>query len=410
MPTDTMNSAIQKKNKEHTSQPEHRKKPLVSIAVVDDNPTVRRLAQIILEKEGYLVDLLENGKQALEMAHSNPPDLMLLDCQMPDINGYEVCRQIHRDLEKGHFPVIFISGNTDIESKLEGFESGGIDYITKPFDPVELKYRIKTHLELSRHRRQIHKQARQLEFLVESQNRRLNQLREAQENLLTSPEQFPELNLGIHFQPALEAGGDFYDILKLSDDQYGFLVADVSGHDLGSAYITGALKALTVCFTNETLTVDETFFMLNSALIKFLDACQYATACYIKYTRTHKKLDIICAGHPAPIILRKDGTIFQPEMSGMVLGMMDEVDCDVNSVEVAHGDRLYLFTDGLIEGYPDEKGNTGSRFYGNACLMDKIIETQSLPIKSSVINISKDFQARNRGAITDDVILMGIAF
>ncbi|MCT7951757.1 diguanylate cyclase [Ancylothrix sp. C2] len=124
------------------------KKP--DILVVDDVPENLRLLASILQSRGYRLRRVTNGKMALSAAHSAPPDLILLDIMMPDISGYEVCEKLKSSPDTSEIPVIFLSALDDVVDKIKGFQVGGVDYITKPFQVEEVIARIETQLTIVR--------------------------------------------------------------------------------------------------------------------------------------------------------------------------------------------------------------------------------------------------------------------
>lgn len=118
------------------------------VLIVDDAPkNIQVIANLLGDKE-YDVSYATNGTQALDLVRENNYDLVLLDVMMPGMDGYEVCRQIKLDSFYKDMPVIFITAKTDEESIVEGFDAGGQDYVTKPFNAAELMARVKTHLKL----------------------------------------------------------------------------------------------------------------------------------------------------------------------------------------------------------------------------------------------------------------------
>jgi len=119
-----------------------------NILIVDDTLANLQLLAGILKEAGYKVRPALSGKQALEAIKNQPPDLILLDIKMPDMDGYEVCRTLKSQPETKAIPIIFISALTDIEDKLKAFQAGGLDYISKPFQFEEVKARVWTHLQL----------------------------------------------------------------------------------------------------------------------------------------------------------------------------------------------------------------------------------------------------------------------
>jgi len=118
------------------------------ILVVDDTTANLQLLMNILSEQGYTVYPASEGEQALEFVRSTIPDLILLDIKMPGMDGYEVCRRIKSDDRTRSIPIIFISILEDEHEKVEGFQAGAVDYITKPFLPEEVLARIRLHVRL----------------------------------------------------------------------------------------------------------------------------------------------------------------------------------------------------------------------------------------------------------------------
>lgn len=124
--------------------------PHGSIMAVDDNPANLKLLEDMLRNEGYEVRSFPLGRLALAAAQQEPPDLILLDVNMPEMNGYEVCERLKSSERLSGVPVIFISALNATEDKVKGFQSGGADYVSKPFQFEEVQARIETHLKLRR--------------------------------------------------------------------------------------------------------------------------------------------------------------------------------------------------------------------------------------------------------------------
>jgi CheY-like chemotaxis protein len=121
-----------------------------NIMIVDDNPANLKLLEDMLRQHGYEVRSFPRGRLALAAAAQEPPDLILLDINMPEMNGYEVCEQLKASAGLSGIPVIFLSALNAVEDKVKGFRSGGVDYISKPFQFEEAQARVETHLKLRR--------------------------------------------------------------------------------------------------------------------------------------------------------------------------------------------------------------------------------------------------------------------
>jgi DNA-binding response OmpR family regulator len=119
-----------------------------NILIVDDIPSNIRLMVSILDEHGYSVSYAQSGKDAIKLCEKTSFDLILLDIMMPGMDGFEVCVEIKAMPTYEEIPIIFLTARTDQGSILKGFEKGGVDYVTKPFNEKELLVRIRTHLEL----------------------------------------------------------------------------------------------------------------------------------------------------------------------------------------------------------------------------------------------------------------------
>lgn len=138
-----------------------------NILIVDDTPDNLRLLTKILESQGYIIRKSLNGRMALQAAYRYPPDLILLDINMPEMNGYEVCQQLKASKTTDQIPIIFISALDQINDKVQAFELGGQDYITKPFQELEVLMRVKNQLLIKQQYQQLLEQNQRLEHEIQ---------------------------------------------------------------------------------------------------------------------------------------------------------------------------------------------------------------------------------------------------
>lgn len=142
-----------------------------SILIVDDNRFNLEMLAEILRTQGYMLRLAENGRIALQLALSEPPDLILLDIQMPGIDGYQVCERLKAIQRLAKIPIIFLSALDSTSDKTKAFEAGAVDYVTKPFEYAEVRVRVDAHLKLRRLQEQLEDHNRRLEDMVQEQVR-----------------------------------------------------------------------------------------------------------------------------------------------------------------------------------------------------------------------------------------------
>ncbi len=143
----------------------------MKVLIVDDSPQALALAKARLAPEEHELMTAESAKAGIEIARRQEPDLILLDVKMPDMSGFEACRRIKEDPELALIPVIFLTGSDDVEDKVVGLRIGAVDYVTKPFDPFELRARVAAALRTKRLQDLLNEQAR-LDPLTEMPNRR----------------------------------------------------------------------------------------------------------------------------------------------------------------------------------------------------------------------------------------------
>ena len=160
--------------------------PAANVLVVDDIPENIHLLAGILAHKQYKVRPATSGHRALEYARSNPPDIILLDIKMPGMDGYEVCKELKADSHTRDIPVIFISALGEHGDKIKAFSSGGVDYITKPFQEEEVLFRIQTHLDMQQLKQRLEEDNKALQ-------REIAERHQAQQALQSSEYRFRQL-------------------------------------------------------------------------------------------------------------------------------------------------------------------------------------------------------------------------
>jgi serine/threonine protein kinase/AmiR/NasT family two-component response regulator len=176
------------------------------VFIVDDNPNNLNLLTRILRDAGYQVRMANSGKRALSAVQQNPPHLILLDINMPEMDGYAVCRALKQDPRTESIPVIFLSALDDVDEKLNGFRAGGVDYVTKPFHAEEVLARVESQVQLFRLRSLLEERNRELS----RRNAELEASNHAAQRIFgTVSELLPgrELDRGYRIGPKIGSGG-----------------------------------------------------------------------------------------------------------------------------------------------------------------------------------------------------------
>src|SRR5687767_13108020 len=200
-----------------------------SILVVDDTPANLQVLAGMLKDRGYKVRPVPSGKLALMAAQRDPPDLILLDINMPEMNGYEMCALLKADEQLKGIPVIFISALTEQLDKVKAFAIGGVDYLTKPFQMEELHARVETHLKLRHLQLELEDTNARLAKVNARMSRDLKAAAKIQSTFL--PREIPHVpgtDFAWIYQPCDELAGDGLNIIPLGDSKVGLYVLDVS--------------------------------------------------------------------------------------------------------------------------------------------------------------------------------------
>jgi phosphoserine phosphatase RsbU/P len=389
------------------------------ILVVDDTPANLQVLAGMLKERGYKVRPVPSGKLALLAARSEPPDLILLDINMPEMNGYEVCEHLKGDDKLKGIPVIFISALTEQLDKVMAFAIGGVDYITKPFQMEELHARVATHLKLRRLQIELEETNARLTRANERMSRDLKAAAKIQETFLPrAAPHIPGAEIGWIFRPCDELAGDGLNVVPLGNGLIALYILDVSGHGVASALLSVTLSRLLSPPSDPssilTLDVDGrdpskiTPPAVVAARLNRLfpfDAAteQLTTMVYGILNATTGQFRYVSAGHPGPVHLPAGGQAVILESQGFPLGLTDNA-YEERTVCLGPGDRLYLYSDGV----PEAMGPEDKQF-GNARLVAAISDARPQPLQESIVALL-DQVARWRGSERpqDDTSILGV--
>ncbi len=363
-----------------------------TLLLVDDEPLNIHVLKGIFGKSGYRILTAENGASALELARAERPDLILLDVMMPDMSGFDTCRELRRDASTEHIPVIFVTCLSEDSHKLEGLDLGAVDYITKPFRTQEVVARVRTHLEFTRRQGSI----------IDQQAERLGQIQAAQLALLVRPEEVPEARFQVRFLPILEAGGDFYDVIDFGGGECAYFVADISGHDLGASFLTSSLKALFRQHAAPATGTLQTLAEMNRILFSITTDETYLTAAYLRVNRMAGTYELCCAGHP-PVFASLSGGFAELGLGGTPVGLFPQLDAEPVTGVVRPGDLFFLYTDGLGQGVGG--GHAAGQAW-SAAFAGAMASCAGMPLAAAVPALASNLLGG--AAPRDDVLLLGL--
>ncbi|MEN6436985.1 MAG: fused response regulator/phosphatase [Syntrophobacter sp.] len=359
------------------------------ILIIDDDPTTVRMLVGILGQVGFQTASAASGGQGIALALSLRPDLILLDVHLPDIDGFNVCRQVHRSLPTADTPILFISANEDVSLKVEGFEAGGIDYITKPLSGVEVIARVRTHLRLKH----------AYETLAQLQAEKIKRLATSQQMILPMPDSLPEARFAVSLRQIHGAGGDFYDVIPIGKSLVDYVAADASGHDLETSLWTTAMKTLLHEHASPLYDPSDVLRAINRSLCRVMPEGQFFTAVYARMNRQTGRLTIVNCGHPPAICLQRNKGPEVVHQTGDVIGAFKDAIFETTDVSLNPGDRFFLYTDGLIE-------SGSNRETGIMNLVSMCEDYRGLPLDAMVNAMTARTLAGTD--LEDDIVLMGV--
>ena len=261
--------------------------------------------------------LRKNSK--LLIIEYNRPDLIILDIEMPQMNGIEFCRKITSDPGFKHIPIITQTGRTRGEDKQQIFDAGACDYVSKPIDQTEFIARIYSHLE--RTQLSLFHCRMQNEFAMASQTQ---QVLIPSDKMLNNVQQRYNVNVRHHKATCSELGGDFWGIHQLSDSKLVVYLVDFSGHGINAALNTFRLHTLMAQFYYHHKDPGEYLTQLNKELAALLPTGQFSTMFYGVINIKEHSLKYATASCPAPLIFRENGQVEIIDGSGYLFGTISD--------------------------------------------------------------------------------------
>jgi serine phosphatase RsbU (regulator of sigma subunit) len=327
------------------------------VLVVDDvKANVDMLREAL--RGDFKLSVALDGEAALRAVERTPPDLVLLDIVMPGIDGYEVCRRLRADPATREIPVMFLSSLEDVTDKARGFELGGNDYLTKPFEILEVKARVRSLLKAKAY----------TDAVRAAQERDLAIAREIQMGIL--PSDLASLGRGsgldIHatIEPARQVGGDLFEVLRAADDRLVVAVGDVCGKGIPAALFMAVTVTLLRTLARQVVGPAEILARMNEELTSQNPRGMFVTMVCLEVRGG--RVTCANAAHDSPLLVGASGSprpVFPS--SGMVLGLFPGREYANETLDLGAGDTLVIYTDGVTEA-----GNAADAQFGQERLQE----------------------------------------
>jgi phosphoserine phosphatase RsbU/P len=328
------------------------------VLLVDD---AKANLDILVEglKSDHKLSLALNGEIALKIAARMPPDLVLLDIVMPGLDGYEVCRRLRKMPETAEVPIMFLSSLEEVQNKTRGFEVGANDYLTKPFEMLEVKARVRSLLKAKAYSDAVKEQ-------IASE---LRVAREIQMGMLPHDFTGIERTFGVEFgavlEPAREVGGDLYGICAAAKNRLVVFLGDVSGKGIPASMFMVRAISLARLLAREIAEPERILARLNDELAADNPSGMFVTFLCAVFEPGSGRLALANAGHCRPVLLRTgEPTQWAVKNLGTALGFETGLEFELTELRLRPSDALVFYTDGVSEAF-----NPQDECYGNERLL-----------------------------------------
>ena len=321
------------------------------ILIVDDEPRNVKILQIQLKARGYTVYTAADGLEALDVVEKEMPDLILLDINMPKMDGFEVVERIRADETTEFIPIVMITALRDTrENRIKSIEVGADDFIEKPFDSVEVLARVRSLLRIKAYQDTLAEHNSRLE-------EELQMARSIQEILIpqNGVQELSGFRIASRCCPEMAVGGDFYDVWEIAPNRLGVFISDVMGHGVSAAFVTVFIKTILAEFQQQI--EDNPGYLLEILNTRFNDLISsrlfmFATAFCGIIDITKGELVCANAGHSFPFLFNSDQQTYSAigdKHTGNGLGIWQESLYETMRYPFDRASRIFLYTDGVYE-------------------------------------------------------------
>jgi CheY-like chemotaxis protein len=387
----------------------------VSVLIVDDNPKNLQIVGNILQDEGFDVEFATDGDSTIEWVNNKDFDLILLDVMMPGTDGFQVCRKIKVSPKCMSVPVIFLTASTDNSMIIKGFDAGGVDYITKPFNKRELVARVKTHSMLKISHDDNERYLDEITLKNKLLTYSVQYAQKIQEAILPPIELMNKVldDCFILYLPKDIVSGDFYWLKEIRNDAVLLAVADCTGHG-----VPGAVMSM-LSYTGLNQAVDEYNLTgpaeilshvhqylksmlhkttLNSPVIDGMDI----SLCKLDAKR--KKLECCNTNNPVYLARKGELTVLKGEFVTIGDVDVDTIKLSTHKISLSKGDTLYLFTDG----YKDQFGGRDDKKFSSRRLAELLRSVSSRACTEQLSILESRFREwKEDEDQVDDVTILG---
>jgi len=369
-----------------------------TVLVADDQPDVIAALRLLLRTAGF--DAQGAGSVADLRTHlaSRSYDAVLMDLNYArdttsGAEGLDLISDLHAQLP--HLPLIAMTGWANVDTAVEAMRRGARGYIPKPWNNEALVQVLRAEIDHARDTRS-----------ASGESREWQEAQAIHRALLPSvPPDVPGCQLAWRWEPASGFGGDYYDAFPLGPDHVALCIADVCGKGLPAALLVSSLQATVRAFVDEHTLPHDAVTRINRALCRQGAHGRFVTLFVAVLDLREGTMRYCNAGHNLPILVRKDGGVSRLDAGGAIVGVFEGAAYDSGRTTVGPGDRLLLFTDGLVEA-----GCTAAREYGDDHLVDTVVRHRALDAAMLLEQVFGDVHQWAGRRLDDDATALALAF
>ncbi|MDR1001265.1 MAG: fused response regulator/phosphatase [Clostridiales bacterium] len=321
------------------------------ILIVDPVTASSDLIRQCLANRDYEIYTAESGLNALAKVSLFLPDLVMLNAELPDISAYDVCKRIKENSKTEYTLILFMSSLDTRDSRVRAVQVGADDYMEKNFDAYLLMSKVNSLLRVKHLSDQLKKKFEELEEKNHILDLQLKMGKQVQQALMPDIDlTFKNIRFISNYLPAMDIGGDFYDVIPLSDTRIAVAMGDISGHGISAALLTAMLLLMIRTFAPHYQRPDKFMFYLNQALNKIFENGVrelYVCLFFAVIDTVEKKIIYSNAGQALPVLARGEDQAFFLDSAGLPIGMMPDAAYEVHSLDFDEGDMVVFITDGI---------------------------------------------------------------
>ena len=363
--------------------------------IADDQPDVLEALQLLLKREGYQIEAVNSPKAVLDRLHNREYDVLLMDLNyaLDTTSGQEGLDLLARVQKLDRtLPVVVMTAWGSIKLAVEAMQRGAADFVEKPWDNAKLLSTLRTQIESGTERRN-------------GTARESGEIQEAsatQRGLLPREiPQFPGYDISAAWRPAGAVSGDYLDVLRLDANHLALCVADVIGKGVPAALIMSNVQAAVHALAGEMLPTGDLCGRINRIVARNLGSGKFITFFYGVLDAACRRFSYTNAGHCEPILVRQNGECQRVNHGGSVLGVFPDWSYKEEHVDLAPGDRLVLFTDGITE-----IANADDEEFGEERLMELLRTHRALDAEAMQKRVMAAIAEFSGGNFQDDATLI----